>query len=146
MSKANIKALSMLQPRTDEDRRLLNDAACRALIEYQILNYPSFALPSIAAPVVVCGIAHAAGVGEVWMVTGKGFEEQFRTVLRQQRAGLPQLIRVLDIHRLHMLVDPARAGVCRYAEAAGFEFEARLKRMGARGQDLEMYVYKGGMP
>ncbi|HCS23303.1 MAG TPA: hypothetical protein PLW48_10135 [Alphaproteobacteria bacterium] len=144
MSKANLQALAQLEPRTDEDSFLLSDPDNRARLEYQIMNYPSFALPSIVQASVICGVAHAAGVGEVWMVTGKGFEKDFRTILRQQRAGLPMMMQVLKLHRLHMLVDPARHGVCRYAEAAGFDFEARLKRMGAKGQDLDMYVYKGG--
>lgn len=137
--------LELLDPVTPEDVRAMSDAGLRARIEFQMKNFPCFALPSPDAPAVVCGITHDLGVGECWMITGRRFSAQgpLKDVLRSIRRGLPHLVQDLQLRRLHMLIDPARAGTVRFAEKTGFAFEARLQRLGVQGQDLDMYIYRG---
>jgi hypothetical protein len=143
MTQGVLNALGKLQPRTDADKQLLACPEKRAWLEAQIRNFPAIALPNFDAPVAICGIACAPGFGEAWMVTGVGFEKHLKTILRQHRQMLRMMVDVLALHRLHMLIDPERPGTARYAQAVGFEFEARLKRMGLQGQDLHMYLFNG---
>lgn len=144
MTKSVTSLLDLLDPVTPEDLRMVNDPARRGRLVFQLTRYPSFALPSPAAPALLCGVMHEFGVGEVWMVTGRAFTAQpsvLKEIIRQMRRGIPELVRNLRLHRLHMLVDPARAGTARFAQKVGFQFEARLSCLGTEGQDLDMYLY-----
>lgn len=108
---------------------------------WQIENFPAFVLPSLQDPVIVCGIAHDLGVGEVWMLTGENFVNHWRRVLRQHRALCATAYRALGLHRMHMLVDPDRQGAGAYAGAVGFIAGNIEKRFGPNGTDLQFYVW-----
>lgn len=104
--------------------------------------FPAYALPCINQPTTICGLIHDHGVGEIWMVTGKGFERSAPIVLQQQRQLLKTFYQVLNLHRLHMLVDSSDGPAKLWAARLGFVFEAGpLRGMGARGNDQDFYLY-----
>ena len=94
-----------------------------AYIEQQIWNFPTFALPHIHDPVAICGLVHFRGIGEIWMVTGAGFERQAPVIVKQQRSLILSLISALNLHRLDMEIDARRADAKLYAEKLGFEYD-----------------------
>lgn len=110
----------------------------------QALAFPSYALPTVD-PVVLCGVVHRFGEGEVWMVTGEGFEKKVREVLPQQRALIETMYGILGLHRLQMTIDSSRRDAATWAKHLGFEFEhGPMKRKGARAIDMDLYVYNKG--
>lgn len=145
MTDVVLRAIDRIQPRTEEDRALLENDALRERLVFHVKNFPAVALPCAENPSAICGVAHVAGVGETWMLTGIGFERDIRVIMRQHRTLLKMAVNVLDLRRLHMLVDPARHGAIRYAEKLGFRAEATLQRMGIKGQDIQMFLFDGYM-
>lgn len=137
-----LAALERMQVR-DADAWMVATPALRDQLAVQITHFPAFALPAPDRAVCIAGISHLNGVGEVWMVTGAGFEGMARRVLRQARLLLPCLYDALGLHRLHMTVESGRRDAARWAIAAGFRFEAGpLRGMGAQGQDMDFYLYE----
>lgn len=128
------------------DAWMLDNRAYALRIVEQILNFPSFALPDLENPVAICGIVHAFGVGEIWMVTGEGFEEQVKTILPMHREMIRGMAQALNLHRVHMIVDPSHPGAARYGKALGFEseFGKLSRRLGPRGEDLEFLIWNEG--
>jgi len=140
MSRIVLEALRTFTPR-EVDRWILSDRDACARLVWQIENYPAMVLPDIAKPTVICGVVSTAGVGEMWMITGKGFEDDCGVVLRQQRRLCTDMFAVLGLHRLHMMIDTRRDEAKRWARGLGFEYEATLKKMGARANDVDIFLW-----
>ncbi len=133
-------ALEKFVPRP-VDAWMFEDARCREQIEMQIAAYPSYVLPSVERPAAICGIITNCGIGSVWLVTGVGFERQAPIIVKQLRQLCDAAYQVFKLHRLHMLVDSDDKAAKFFAEKLGFICEAeRLKKLGARGQDLDIYL------
>lgn len=135
-----LKALREFQPRP-VDAWMFERADTRAMLEAQALIYPTFILPDIEKPTCICGVAHSLGVGSVMLITGVGFDRSAPIVVRQLRELCMAAYKVFGLHRLHMMVNSDDAAAKRFAEKLGFVCEAaRLKRMDARGQDMDIYL------
>lgn len=122
MNRAVIEAFMNMRPRQGdpESARILGDAELRAKVLYQIERWPAFALPSPAAPGLICGVAIEGDIGEVWMVAGEDFDASIRTILRQQRFLCRMALQVFQLKRIQMRVSLERAGAARWAGALGF--------------------------
>lgn len=135
-----VSAFKNMTLREHERVLLLNQEMQESLI-LQIMNYPTFCLPTIDAPVVICGFFHALGVCTAWMVTGEGFEAQARYVLPMQRQLCRSMYEALNVHRMQLEVDKARRDAMRWAESLGFEYETVLKRAGPYAEDYAIYLW-----
>lgn len=136
-----LDALRTFKPRPVDAWMFEHPVISQQLVS-QILYFPCMALPSNDKPTVLCGLVHNfCGAGEIWMVTGEGFERTAKTVLQQQRRLARDFYKALGLHRLHILVDSDRKDARRWAEALGFQFEARLKKYGPRGEDRDMFLF-----
>lgn len=117
--------------------------AARRQLEYQVENYPAFVLPDAEKPVALCGIVYSCNVGSVWMITGVGFERKAPLIVKQLRVLCETAWDALALHRLQMFVDSADDKAKLFARKLGFLCEAEnLKKMGARGQDLDIYRFE----
>lgn len=141
MNEHALQAFYNFNPRP-VDAWIFEDAQLWKLIEAQILNFPSYVLPSVDKPSALAGIVPMAGVGEVWMITAVGFERQAPVIIQQLRHLCAQYWDVLNLHRLHMRVDSGRQDAKFFAEKVGFKYETTCKNMGSRGQDIDYYVYE----
>jgi hypothetical protein len=116
----------------------------RLQLEQQILFFPVMALPSLDKPVALCGVVHAHGVGEMWMVTGEGFERKAPVIRDQQRGLCAAAVVALKLHRLHMMIESSRDDAKKWAEELGFRFEhGPVKSLSARNSDLDIYLWEG---
>lgn len=140
MNEYVIHALETMDLR-DSDAWVRDYPEAAAQLLHQACNFPSFVLPDIDHPSVVCGIGHSLGVGEVWMLASSAFETNWRAVLPMQRELCASMYRTLSLHRMHMLVDAAAEKDKRYAAALGFEFDVPARRFGVRGKDMEFWVW-----
>jgi len=136
-----IAALKVFKPRA-VDAWVFEDARKMRQIIFQILNFPAIAWPSCDAPVFICGIVKQMGVGEVWLLTGEGFEDVWRKAARVQKNLCETAFKVFNLHRLHMLVDSTREDAKRYARIAGFEYSNTNPGLGPRGEDMDFYIFK----
>jgi hypothetical protein len=145
MSQAVLKAFLELVPREQDAASVYTAEQIRQVMR-QIELFPAVALPSPAAATVICGLVHFQGKGELWMITGQGFEKTARAVLAQQKQLAKTFYRALGLRRLHLLVDAHRADAMRWAELIGFrrEFPTPLKNYGAYGQDQFMFIFSQG--
>lgn len=140
MSQAVLKAFQSMILRPQDE---IADADLRTMLELQILNYPAFALPSIEAPVVICGFVHFRGVCECWMVTGAGFERMAPMVLQQQQSLIRTMWSALKLHRLDMEIDAGREDARLWARRLGFEYEGTRRAASMDGGDLEVFTWNG---
>lgn len=133
--------IALNMPLAPADQDLHRDPSVVAHMLNQIQHYPCIALPSIDDPVLLCGVVHQLGMGEAWMLCGEAFLTRWKEayLIHKQIAG--SIYRSLNLHRMHMLVDPARADACRYAQKVGFEFEFTAARFSAHGSDMSFYVW-----
>lgn len=140
MSQAVLHAFRNLTPR-DADLRYFEDPRARQLIEAQILLFPSWALPDPQTASCVVGIVPNGRVGEVWMITGEGFEGHAKIILGIGRQLCRTMYEVLKLHRMDMRcrTDYPQAG--RWAQALGLEYETTLKRAGAQGENIDVYLW-----
>lgn len=113
----------------------------RAQVENQIRLFPTWVLPSIECPEVICGLIHANGIGELWMIPRKGFKRGAPVVFRMIKTMIETLQPAFGLHRLHMLIDPRDGKARLWAERLGFIQEALLTRIGHDGRDRFMYLY-----
>ncbi|PZQ48885.1 MAG: hypothetical protein DI551_00715 [Micavibrio aeruginosavorus] len=138
MSEAVLRAFLNFKPRAVD--AWMCEEPWRDQVIAQILTSPSFVLPSLQTPVAICGVYISCGVGTAWLITGEGFERQAHIVAKQAKQFCRDAYAIYGLHRLHMLVDSDRPEAKRFAEKLGFVCEAaRMKFMGARGQDLDIY-------
>lgn len=135
-----VKAFFDMTPRPC-DWDVVENKALREQIALQIMNYPSFALPDLRSPVVICGFCHVFGVCTAWMVTGVGFSPAARRILQMQRQLCATMYDVLPVHRMDIEVMADRADANRWAKGLGFEFEYRQTRGGPQGQDVNVYLW-----
>lgn len=140
MSAAVAQALIDMRPR-EVDSWIYNNPHYLRFIACQAVNFPAFAFPSIEKPTVICGIVHAFGDGECWMVTGIGFEKTIRHVLLMQQRVCADMYRALDLHRMTIVVDKERYDARRYAEKLGFHYETDLGHAGPRAVDQSIYLW-----
>ena len=140
MSLQVLHAFRSMTPRPADEWFFVNPAM-RPWIEAQIMHFPSFALPDAESPVCIVGIVPTGSVAEVWMMTGAGFETQVKTVLRQGRSLCASMYQALGLHRMEMRCDQGRPETGRFVRSLGFEYETNLKRAGARGENLDVYVW-----
>lgn len=138
MSLAVLEAFRNMTPRA-VDAEYVDDAELKAMLEAQIVAYPSFALPDLRAPVVICGFVHFRGVCECWMVTGIGFERGAPVVLQQQITLIGCIYDALKLHRMEMEVYSGDAKGRLWAERLGFVYEGTRRRGGPRAEDLDVY-------
>lgn len=124
------------------DRWMLEDPFFRARIVAQIMSGPVAVLPSMEKPAAIVGITAVYGVASCWMVTGIGFERAAPVIVRQVRGLCDSVVAAFDLRRLHMMVDSDNPRAQRFAARLGFVCEAAgLKKLGARGQDVDIYLY-----
>lgn len=140
MNEAAYKAFLNFKPRP-VDAWMFENPAVKAHLELQIIACPSYVLPSAEEPAAICGIVNVLGIGSVWLVTGEGFERKAPIVIKQLHVLCQQAYEVLNLHRLQMWVNSDDEKAKRFAQRLGFVCEAeRLKAMGARGQDMDVYL------
>ena len=133
--------IALTMPLAPADSDLHSDVRYVERMLRQIKYHPCIALPSLEEPVLLCGIVHEMGIGEAWMLTGLDFQQRWRTVLRQHRQVCADIYRACDLHRMHMMVDPARPEASAYARAIGFEYEFTARRFSPQGVDMSFYVW-----
>lgn len=141
MNMDTLAALKNFRPRA-VDAWALEDPRKRAQLVFQILNFPSVAWPSAENPIFICGVMKQLGVGEVWLITGEGFENIWREAARVQKHLCEIAIKIFNLHRVHMLVDSSREDAKRYARIAGFEYSNTNPGLGSRGEDLDFFIFK----
>jgi hypothetical protein len=138
---AAVNALMTMELRDCDAWVRQNGAYFDALLR-QASVFPAYVLPDPSAPLVVTGIVHHCGVGECWMLTGKGFGKgRTSEVLRQQRLLCASIYQALGLHRMHILCDAARSEAGRWAGALGFEYEFTAARFGPLGNDMGIWVW-----
>lgn len=144
MSATILDAFSKFKPRA-VDAWMFDDPNLHAQLEWQVANFPSYALPSLDDVQAICGVTHVLGVGSVWLVTGELFKRRSPIIAGQLEQLCLAAIEVFGLHRLQMLVDSDRPDAKFFAEKIGFACEAEnLKRLGARGQNIDLYLFERG--
>ena len=142
MNEAVLKAFETFKPRA-RDAWMMDDAQYRERLERQIVLFPCYALPTSKAATCLSGLVHDMGVGELWMLTGEGFERDTRTILKLSRRLIAYLYGALKLRRLQMYIAVGDREGQIWAKHTGFRFEAGpLKRLGRRGDDLEIWIYE----
>lgn len=136
-----VDALMAMEPHPDHAWMFENPRMFEQLVQ-QAWAYPSYVLPEKACPAVVFGIIHRFGVGEAWMVAAADFEKRARLVLGAQRALCAMWYKTLGLHRMHIMVESACARSRNWARHLGFSYETDLKRAGARGEDIAVYLWQ----
>ncbi len=141
MKEAVLTALQNFKPRA-ADAWMLENAAYRQRLERQIVLFPAYALPDSVAPVCLCGVVHDFGVGELWMLTGEGFDGALRRLLPLSRELVRHVFEGLQLRRLELYVESARKESAIWAKHMGFTFEfGPLRGKGATGQDLDLWTF-----
>lgn len=144
MSELVLKALENFRPR-EPHRWVFEHPAYLAQLRQQIMLFPSYALPGSKRPTCIAGLVHEFGKGELWMMTGEGFERDVKIILPQARQLLAHLYTRLDLHRMSMRIACDNAAGRTWAKHTGFRFECGpMKSDGARGEDMDMFVYHNG--
>lgn len=120
-------AFLKMKPRAGdaENTAIMTDPELRAKVIVQIEQFPAVALPSLEAPVVICGAVLGDDMAELWMVTGEGFERQLKVVLRQMRSLLETAREAFAPRALKLCVNPDRPGAERFVRRLGFTYEKR---------------------
>jgi hypothetical protein len=134
-------AFQTMQVHPDHQWMIRHEAFRRQII-HQIRAFPAAVLPDTTRPAFITGIVHNCGVAECWAVRGVLFDRYAKTVLRMQRQIAHSMYAALDLHRMHILIEDDDEKGHRWARAVGFEYETRLKRAGARGTDMAVYVFQ----
>lgn len=144
MSARVLQALQNFKPRAPH-LWVFENPEYLARLQRQIMLFPSFALPDSRAATCIAGIVHELGVGELWMMTGEGFERDARKILPLARGLLAHLYAHFGLHRMCMRISCDNAAGRTWAKHTGFRFECGpMKRAGARGEDMDMFVYHNG--
>lgn len=129
----------------ERDRWMFENESVKARIRHQIRHFPAIVLPSPDNPVVIAGVIHHAGVGEVWMMASDDLPRFKRLILRQLRILVPSLPHMFQLRRMHALIDSRDRAAKRWAEKVGFRFEVGpLKGLGSDGGDRDFYVLTQG--
>ena len=137
---AVVEALKRMKPR-EKDRWMIDNVRYFDWLLAQAYHFPSFALPDIGNPSVICGIVHSFGRGEVWMVTGEDFKAQSHHTLPMQRQICRSMYRALQLHRMSLCVDAGSRSANKWAKSLGFRYETDLEKAGARAENLSVYVW-----
>ena len=135
-----LQAFRGMQPRKS-DAWIYEHDDLRKLIEAQILNFPSFALPDKINPVCVFGIVPVLGIGEIWMVTGQGFMREARAVCMAQKQTIKSLVNILHLHRVCLKVEAENTPAKNYARYLGFDYEHTEINGSARATNLDVFVF-----
>lgn len=126
----------------ERDSYLKDNPQMWKILLWQAENMPACVLPNIFDPIVVCGVTHRFGVGEAWMVASDELHgRNAAIVLIQQRNVIQSLYQSLNLHRLHMVIDEDFGKAKFWAEKLGFVYESTNKRMGSRGQNVELWIF-----
>lgn len=140
MNEAALQAFENFRPRPIDAWAFENDAR-RNFIRSQIANFPAAVFPNLESPTVICGIVHANGIGENWMLTGEGFVRSSPIVLQQQQALIGLMYRTLKLRRLCMGIQSTRDDAKLWAERLGYQYETTLREGCHRGGDLDIFLW-----
>lgn len=144
MSKRVLQALQNFKPRAPH-LWVFENPAYLAQLRQQIMLFPSYALPDSKNATCIAGVVHDFGKGELWMMTGEGFERDVKKILPLARWLLADLYDSLRLHRMCMRIACDNAAGRTWAKHTGFRFECGpMKCAGARGEDMDMFVYNRG--
>lgn len=144
MSERVLQALQNFKPR-EPHQWVFQNPAYLVQLQNQIMLFPSYALPDSTRPTCIAGLVHEFGKGELWMMTGEGFAEDVRKILPAARLLLAHLYEQLDLHRMCMRIACDNKPGQTWAKHTGFRFECGpMKSDGARGEDMDMFVYHNG--
>ncbi len=142
MNGAVLNAFLNFRPRP-RDAWMIENEAIREQIARQIALFPAWALPTSAAPTCIAGVVYAFGAAQAWMLTGIGFERDARRILPVMQWGIRHFYERLGLRRLEMQIEVDDSPAERWARHTGFRFEAGpLKRKGARGEDMNIWLYQ----
>ena len=137
MNEEALKALETFKPRA-LDAWMRDDPAYMEQLRKQINLYPCIFMESCMFGIVIAG-----RVGSAWMLTGEQFEGDIKAVLKVMRPFITKVVDDYALRRLHMLVETGRKDAATWAAHLGFIPEAqRLERLGWRGEDMDMWIYK----
>lgn len=142
MNRLALEAFERMEP-SEADAYLFADPARRNFIRAQIVNFPAYVLPDPERATVVCGIVHAFGLGEVWMVKSRDFRRSAPIVLPLMRDLIAGGYAALGLRRLSLAVEAGRADAALWARRLGFAREATLRAAHPRGGDVDVFVWEG---